>query len=74
VFERYAVRTSVVAWDDKHILLAQVFFRGEVEMASALVKARFLKKSGGSVATEELLALAGITQPSPVVPDSLKNW
>jgi acyl-CoA thioesterase FadM len=74
LFDRYTVRTTVIAWDDKHILLAQVFVRGEVEMASALVKARFLKTSGGSVATAELLALAGITQASPVLPESIQAW
>jgi acyl-CoA thioesterase FadM len=74
VFDRYIVRTSVIAWDDKHILLAQVFVRDEVEVASALVKARFLKKSGGSVAIAELLALAGITQASPVLPESVQAW
>ena len=74
LFDSYTVRTSVVASDEKHILLSQVFVRGEVEMASALVKARFLKKSGGSVATAELLALAGVTEPSPVLTDSVKGW
>ena len=74
LFDRYTVRTTVIAWDDRHILLAQVFFRGEVEMASAVVKARFLKKSGGSVATAELLALAGITHASPALPESVQAW
>jgi YbgC/YbaW family acyl-CoA thioester hydrolase len=61
VFDCYEVRTKVIDWDDKHIIMKQTFWRHEVEIASGIVKARFLKISGGSVLTADLFKLAGIS-------------
>jgi acyl-CoA thioesterase FadM len=74
LFDRYDVRTTVVGWDDKHILMEQVFVRGDAEVAIGFIKARLLKKTGGSVTTEELLQLAEITQSSPLGVEQVKAW
>jgi YbgC/YbaW family acyl-CoA thioester hydrolase len=65
LFQTYQVHTAVIGWDDKHILMQQTFYCDDIEVASAKVKARFLRKTGGSVPITELLKLAGITQDSP---------
>jgi acyl-CoA thioesterase FadM len=61
VFNRYEVRTQVVGWDEKQIIMQQAFWHHDVEVATGIVKARFLKISGGSIPTTELLKLAGIS-------------
>ncbi len=66
LFDRYTVRTTVIGWDDKHIAMEQVFFVADREVAAGIVKARFLKKTGGSVSTETLLSMANIQSASPL--------
>lgn len=66
LWDSYTVRTTVLGWDDKHIVMEQGFYRGDTEMACGIVKARMLKKSGGSVSSAELMQLAGIAQASPL--------
>ncbi|SIT35549.1 Thioesterase superfamily protein (fragment) [Paraburkholderia piptadeniae] len=39
-----------------------------------VVRARFLKRSGGTVPTNDLLQLAGVTQASPVLPEWVVQW
>jgi YbgC/YbaW family acyl-CoA thioester hydrolase len=67
LFQTYQVHTTVIGWDDKHILMQQTFCCNDIEVAIAKVKARFLKKTGGSVPVADLLKLAGITQASPQI-------
>lgn len=70
----YTVTTTVLGWDEKNLVLAQVFESAGVEMARGHVKARFLKKSGGSATTAELLAMSGYNGPTPVLPTELAGW
>jgi acyl-CoA thioesterase FadM len=74
VFDRYSVRTTVIGWDEKHMVMEQAFHLGEVEVALAIVKARFLKRTGGSVPTAELLRMAEVTTPSPILPERVTAW
>jgi acyl-CoA thioesterase FadM len=74
LWDRYQVRTRVIGWDDKHILVEQAFVRDEVEVAAGIVKARFLKRGGGTVSSAELLELAGISQDSPQLPEWIALW
>lgn len=71
LWDSYTVRTAVLGWDDKHIVMEQIFYKGDNEMASAIVKARFLKKSGGSVSTDQLMQQAGMSQVSPLSADQI---
>jgi hypothetical protein len=43
-------------------------------MAGGIVKARFLKKSGGSVPVADLLALGSVDTPSPALPAWAAAW
>lgn len=74
LWDRYQVQTRVIGWDDKHILLEQVFVRDGVQVALAIVKARFLKRGGGTVSSAQLLALAGVDQASPPLPQWIAQW
>jgi acyl-CoA thioesterase FadM len=65
VFDRYTVRTTVIGWDEKHMVM---------EVALAIVKARFLKRTGGSVLTAELLRMAEVTTPSQILPERVTAW
>lgn len=71
---RYDVRTRVIGWDEKHVFIEQGFVRDNVEIALAVVRARFLKRSGGIATTAELMQLAGVTQPSPELPEWVARW
>lgn len=72
--DRYDVHTRVIGWDDKHIFIEQGFVRGDVHVALAVVRARFLKRKGGIVTTAELLELAAVKAPSPELPQWVVNW
>jgi acyl-CoA thioesterase FadM len=74
LFDRYDVRTTVVGWDEKHILMEQAFLRGDDEVAIGFVKARFLKRTGGTVNTQELMQMADIALASPLTPAQVSVW
>lgn len=59
LFERFEIETRVLGWDDKAIVLEQQFFRGSEPVAHALVRARFLRRAGGTVSPAELAAAVG---------------
>jgi acyl-CoA thioesterase FadM len=53
--QKFEIHTRIAAWDDRYFYLRQDFrVRGDI-YAEALVKGRFLKRSGGKVAPSELL-------------------
>ena len=74
LFDRFHVETVVLGWDEKAFLLQQRFLKGHVCVAEAVVRARFLKKSGGSVTPKEILQLANWTSESPQLPEWIQNW
>jgi hypothetical protein len=43
-------------------------------VATALVRARFLSKTGGSVSPADVLAFGGVSGPSPSLPDHAARW
>ncbi len=75
VFQKFTVETSVESWDDKFVYLRQDFISSGKTCASALVCARFLKKSGGGVNPDELIEAMGETGiTSPEISDEIKAW
>ena len=74
LWERYDVTTRVIGWDEKHVFLEQGFNRGGDQVALGVVRTRFLKRGGGSVSTNELLAWIGVTEPSPELPEWVAQW
>jgi len=76
LFQRIAIVTRVLAWDEKAILLEQRFERSGETVAVALVRARFLARTGGSVPSSDVMALAGIAPDTTIadVPSYALRW
>lgn len=55
LWDKFEIETRIVGHDEKNFFIAQKFFCRGQEMASALVRIRFLKKSGGAVTPREVL-------------------
>ena len=74
LFQRFEMTTRVLGWDEKNFFLEQRFTRGDTLYALVIINARFLIRGGGSVSTEKLLAVLGIEESSPAVPDWVEQW
>lgn len=74
LFDRFQIETVVLGWDEKAFLLQQRYLKGQVCVAEAVVRARFLKKSGGSVSPQEILHLAQWDSHSPALPEWIQSW
>jgi acyl-CoA thioesterase FadM len=72
--ERFVIDTAVLGWDEKAFILQQRFLKNDDCVAEGVVRARFLKRSGGSATPGEVLALSGITDQSPFLPDWVHAW
>lgn len=70
----FTIRTHIMGWDDRAVYLCQEIIRNEATVAKAMIDARFLKKTGGRVGTDELIQLLGIDTPSPELPPMLTQW
>lgn len=74
LFQRFEVETTVIGWDEKAILIQHHFLRGHELVAEAVVRARFLKRQGGTVTSRELLDAIGYTGPQPEPPAWVAAW
>lgn len=75
LFERFRVDTRVLGWDEKAFVLEHRFMLGDTLAAEAVVRIRFLKRSGGGVDTAPLLELAGKTgTATPELPPWIAAW
>lgn len=73
-WQRFSVETRLLGYDERASFVEQrVVVRGEV-YASAIVKARFLKRSGGIVTVEELRALPEGDALTAPLPDWVERW
>ncbi|WP_300078618.1 acyl-CoA thioesterase [Propioniciclava sp.] len=71
--QAFELSTAVLGFDDRWVFMEQTFTSGDVVYAHAVVRARFLKQSGGSVDHDELAELAG-GYPDLQLPDWLHGW
>ncbi len=74
LFERFQIETTIIGWDERDFFLMLRFVRRNKVVMEAVVKARFLKRSGGSISSEQLRQLAKITTPSPAIADWIAAW
>jgi acyl-CoA thioesterase FadM len=74
LFQRFRVVTRVASWDAQAFLLEQTFWRGTEVAAEAVVRARFLSRSGGTVGTADVLALLSEVGSPPPLPEWLAAW
>lgn len=78
-FDRFAIETRILGWNDRSFFVEQRFLRGPDVVAQAVVRARFLSsgKDDGprrTLGTGEVLALGGHHEPSPPLPDWVARW
>jgi acyl-CoA thioesterase FadM len=74
LWQRYVLETKIIGLDDKACYLEQRFVRdGEVYVV-ATMRARFLKKSGGTVSVAELAELVGIDPATMPIPEWMSRW
>jgi acyl-CoA thioesterase FadM len=74
LFQVFYVETTVLGWDDKAFIIQQQFQRRGEVVAEAVVRARFLRRKGGTVSSLELLGLLGKAGPSPELPPWIDAW
>ncbi|WP_261540152.1 thioesterase family protein [Burkholderia multivorans] len=74
LWERYQVLTQIIGWDEKHVFIEQRFVRDGVMVASGVIRARILKRGGGTLGTSALLEVAKVTQQSPPLPEWVVRW
>lgn len=73
-FQRFALTSRLLGWDDKFIYLEQFFIYKKEIYALSLVKTRFMRKPKGLVDPAELMELMGIKAPSPALPAWVTDW
>jgi len=74
LFQAFEVETKVLGWDEKAIIIQHHFLRRGELVADAVVRARFLKRQGGTVSSRELLEIIGRPGPSPELPAWIDAW
>lgn len=71
---RYELRTVLLGWDDRSFYLRQRFVWRGRDAAVALVRIRFLRRSGGTVPAPEVAAGVIPAIDSPPLPDYVRVW
>jgi acyl-CoA thioesterase FadM len=74
LWERYTLETKVVGFDDKAMYVEQRFVRNGEVYVVAINRARFLKKSGGTVTVGEMGELAEIDPSTMPIPEWMASW
>ena len=72
--QRFVLETRVLGMDERWFYLQQVFRSEGAVCAHALVRARFLKKSGGSVEHHEMSDFLGGFPEDVVLPEWVGKW
>jgi acyl-CoA thioesterase FadM len=74
LWEKYTLETKLIGFDDKAMYVEQRFVRDNEVYVNAIMRARFLKRTGGTVTVTELGALAGIDPTSMPIPEWMATW
>ncbi|KQY96782.1 4-hydroxybenzoyl-CoA thioesterase [Microbacterium sp. Root53] len=74
LWQRFEVQTRWIGHDDRALYLEhRAVVRGEI-YASAVIRARMLRRTGGTVPLEEVLAAVDLPDELPEVPAWLHEW
>ncbi len=74
VFAKFELRTRMLGWDDKSFYVRQTFVRGDRVAATAVVRVRFLRRSGGTLGAHEVADVVVPGVASPQLPDYVRLW
>jgi acyl-CoA thioesterase FadM len=73
LFQRYTLRTRLLAWDEKWLYLEQEFLSEGKRVALAVVKG-LIRGKEGSIPTAQVMHAVGFDLPSPEFPEHLRHW
>lgn len=73
-FQRFAIHTRLLCWDERSFFLEQRFVRRGETAAVALVRGVFLETGGRRVPPAEIVAATGHAMASPPFPDAVRAW
>lgn len=74
LWQRFVVVTRVLGFDERAAYMQQEFRRGGKVYARAVVQARFLKRTGGTVATADIVEAAGGAPDGVELPAWVADW
>jgi len=73
-WQRFVLETRIVGYDAKAIFVEQRFVVDGELYAVGFIRARFLKKTGGTVTVAELADATGVDPSDVPVPEWLVRW
>lgn len=74
LWQRFVVETRVSGYDEKAVFVEQrIVVDGDI-YAQAVIRARFLKKRGGTVSVDELIDAIGTVPPDLRLPEWQVRW
>ena len=73
-WQKFELESKIVGYDAKATYVEQRFVVDGEIFASAMTRARFLKKSGGTVSMDELADLAGVDVTAMPPPEWISHW
>lgn len=74
LWQRFDVESRLMGHDDRAILLEHRVVRGGEIYARVIVRARMVKRSGGTLSHEELFAAIGRPDALPEVEEWIHDW
>lgn len=72
-FQKFDLYTRLVGYDGPWVYVEQTFCVGETVHAHAVVRARFLKRTGGTVDAADVAALSG-EDHNGEIPQWMRDW
>jgi len=72
--QRFSLLTRVLGVDERAVYMEQTFVRGGEVVARAVVQARFLRRTGGTVSPAELVEAGGGTDRDLTLPAWVHEW
>ena len=74
LWQQFVVESRIIGFDEKAVYVQQRAVVGGEIYAEAFIKARFLKRTGGTVSIDELLDAVGPIPPQIHLPEWLGRW
>jgi acyl-CoA thioesterase FadM len=74
LWQKYVLETKLIGFDEKAMYIQQRFVRDNEVYVEGLMRARFLRTTGGTVTVAELGELAGIDPASMPIPQWMADW
>jgi acyl-CoA thioesterase FadM len=73
LFQKLTMVSRVVGWDARFLYIEQSMWRAGDCTSAMLIRAAVISKSG-MIPAAEAMAVLGVTEPSPPLPDWVQAW